>query len=388
MDSDDDDDAERNCGEVTYHDNYDSSVHQHAEDSSTSISENKIRVKVSSFIPIVGQQSQQRVDVSLLAYNCEATTDTDTRDTEVYLASSVLESKQVMIVCDNIDHLSLDKSIPWDEIELKPSGMGSRLKQRKDESSGAGGTRFNSEKVNDVSLAPIIDGAARSSDIDTTLRAENTSVDLPLVSQQLLLQEALDRQSSMKSSNHHKLSASDHASQVADIVALKTTKLESISTAVQSDNNNISSAKRIKPLKRNDRKLKGLNFFGVSTAKTKVSSAMTTAARISIPSESSITSTSSLGSTDHAAAPSDTKRTTAEFFGPIGIFGDDMYSRDDHVSDELVVDTDTAMSRSVTIPDPATSTSSTPSAISSVQDSFRVFIRVSASSNNFIGLLV
>jgi len=392
-DSDDDRDGDGTGEEVTYHDNYDDRLH--ITDESSGSSDSKVLVKVNSVDPTSSQQSHQVQTAPPIQVYITATAPyTEPRDVGTHDSSQLLENECIVhpAAHDDVDSMSLDKIVLWDEIELKPSGIGNRPRLTKDARSSASNMKGSSElssfvsEIYDVSLVST-DGeesyplGAQQRLMDRA--AETPMVDVPMmVSQQLQIKEALDCQAA---------GAVNHTSPPIDKPAVKTSKQE-----MKSDSRSVSNVKRIKPLKRNERKPKGLDFFGVSTTVAKAPAVASTSVRTSeVPSEGSTAPSSSLRSTDSAsgAVAIDSRRTSVEFFGPIGILGDDTFTRDDHGTEEPIHRSERGTEvilpplADVITDSNAMSTSTASSAVASVQDSFRVFIRVSASSsNNFLGV--
>ena len=397
-DSDDDRDGVGTGEEVTYHDNYDDRLH--ITDDSSGSSDSKVLVKVNSVDPTSSQQSHQVQTAPPIQVYITATAPyTEPRDVGAHDSFQLLENECIVhpAAHDDVDSMSLDKIVLWDEIELKPSGIGNRPRLTKDARSSASNMKGSSEhssfvaEIYDVSLAST-DGE-ESYPIGAQQRlmdkaAETPLVDVPMMaSQQLQIKEAHDSQAA---------GAVNHTSAPIDKPAVKTSKQE-ITSSMKSDSRSVSNVKRIKPLKRNERKPKGLDFFGVSTTVTKAPHVVaSTSVRTSeVPSGGSTAPSSSLRSTDSAsgAVAIDNRRTSVEFFGPIGILGDDTFSRDDHGTEESIHRSERGtevilppLADAITDSN-AMSTNTASSAVASVQDSFRVFIRVStSSSNNFLGV--
>jgi hypothetical protein len=386
-DSDDDRDGDGKAEEVTYHDNYDDRLH--ITDESSGSSDSKVLVKVNSVDPVLNssQQSQQvQTTPPIQVYITATAPYTEPRDVGTHDPFHLLESECIVhpAAHDDVDSMNLDKIDLWDEIVLKPSGIGNRPRLTKDARSSASSMKSSSEhslladEIYDVSLAPT-DGE-ESYPIGAQQRLMDKAAEIPLVdvpmmaSQQLQIKEALDSQAA---------GAVNHTSPLIDKPAVKTAKQE-ITSSMKSDSRNVSNVKRIKPLKRNERKPKGLDFFGVSTTVTKAPVVASTSVRTSeVPSEGSTAPSSSLRPTDSASS-------SVEFFGPIGILGDDTFTRDDHGNEEPIHRSERGTE--VILPDAITdsnalNSSTASSAVTSVQDSFRVFIRVSASSSNsFLGV--
>lgn len=396
-DSDDDRDGDGTGEEVTYHDNYDDRLH--ITDESSGSSDSKVLVKVNSVDPTSSQQSHQVQTAPPIQVYITATAPyTEPRDVGTHDSFQLLENECIVhpAAHDDVDSMSLDKIVLWDEIELKPSGIGNRPRLTKDARSSASNMKGSSEhslfvaEIYDVSLAST-DGE-ESYPIGAQQRlmdkaAETPLVDVPMMaSQQLQIKEALDSQTA---------GAVNHTSPLIDKPAVKTSKQE-ITSSMKSDSRSVSNVKRIKPLKRNERKPKGLDFFGVSTTVMKAPVVASTSVRTSeVPNEGSTAPSSSLRSTDSAsgAVAIDSRRTSVEFFGPIGILGDDTFTRDDHGIEEPIHRSERGtevilppLADAITDSN-AMSSSTASSAVASVQDSFRVFIRVStSSSNNFLGV--
>ena len=395
-----DSDDDRDGTEVTYHDNYGDRLHIVEESSGSS--DSKVFVKVNNTLSQQSEQVQAAPPVQL--YIAAAGTHTEPKDVATHDPLSLLESKRIVhpAAHDDVDSMNLDKTVMWDEIELKQSGIGNRPRLTKDARSSASSMKGGSEQLSlvtemyfDVSLAPTdaqdsySDGAQQQRLMDKA--TESPLVDLPMIApQQISLEEGLGSQAAGAVNLNRIVSAVDHKSPPIDKPAVKTTKQE-IASSMKSDSKSTRNAKRIKPLKRNDRKPKGLDFFGVSTAATKAPVVTSTSVRASeTPNEGSTAPSSSLGSMDSAAVASDSRRATVEFFGPMGILGDDTFTLDDHGTEEPIHrsegGTDDVPPLSTT-DSTAMSSSTASSAVASVQDSFRVFIRVSASSsNNFLGV--